>query len=79
MTRCGRKEFGRVYANDVLWRTNVVNVLDERPDPEVRSLLMMEETDRGSRELLADLDTPFVSVPGNHESRNSGTTTRHRR
>ncbi|MEF8857064.1 MAG: hypothetical protein V5A16_06540, partial [Haloplanus sp.] len=29
-------DFGRVYANDVLWRTNVVTVLDERPDPEDR-------------------------------------------
>jgi len=28
------KEFGRVYANGVLWRTNVVTVLDDRPDPE---------------------------------------------
>lgn len=28
------KQFGRVYANDKLWRTNVVRVLDERPEPE---------------------------------------------
>ncbi|MFB6101904.1 MAG: hypothetical protein ABEJ73_05000 [Haloplanus sp.] len=28
------KTFGRVYANDDLWRTNVVTVLDDRPDPE---------------------------------------------
>lgn len=27
------KQFGRVWANDVLWRTNVVKVLDEEPDP----------------------------------------------
>jgi hypothetical protein len=27
------KEFGRVWANDVLWRTNVVKVLDDEPDP----------------------------------------------
>ena len=27
------KQFGRVYANDVLWRTNVVKVLDSEPDP----------------------------------------------
>ncbi|MEF8907326.1 MAG: hypothetical protein V5A13_05660 [Haloarculaceae archaeon] len=28
-----RKSFGRVWANGVLWRTNVVKVLDEEPDP----------------------------------------------
>ncbi|MFB6205422.1 MAG: hypothetical protein ABEJ05_02700 [Haloglomus sp.] len=28
------KQFGRVWANDVLWRTNVVRKLDERPDKE---------------------------------------------
>lgn len=27
------RSFGAVYANDVLWRTNVVKVLDEEPDP----------------------------------------------
>ncbi|MEF8812308.1 MAG: hypothetical protein V5A55_00580 [Halovenus sp.] len=27
------KQFGRVYANGVLWRTNVVKVLDEEPQP----------------------------------------------
>jgi hypothetical protein len=27
------KQFGRVWANDVLWRTNVVKVLDEEPEP----------------------------------------------
>jgi len=27
------KQFGRVWANGVLWRTNVVTVLDEEPDP----------------------------------------------
>ncbi len=29
----GGKQFGRVWANGVLWRTNVVKVLDEEPDP----------------------------------------------
>ena len=27
------KSFGRVWANDTLWRTNVVKVLDDEPDP----------------------------------------------
>jgi hypothetical protein len=27
------KSFGRVWANGVLWRTNVVKVLDEEPEP----------------------------------------------
>lgn len=27
------RSFGAVYANDALWRTNVVKVLDEEPDP----------------------------------------------
>ena len=27
------KQFGRVWANDILWRTNVVRTLDEEPEP----------------------------------------------
>ena len=27
------KQFGRVWANDTLWRTNVVRTLDEEPEP----------------------------------------------
>jgi hypothetical protein len=27
------RSFGRVWANDVLYRTNVVKTLDEKPDP----------------------------------------------
>lgn len=29
----GGKSFGRVWANGTLWRTNVVKVLEEEPDP----------------------------------------------
>jgi hypothetical protein len=62
------KQFGRVYANDVLWRTNVVNVLDERPDPEDRIYFLHD----GSGPIVAHDDasddqlSPFVSesAPG---------------
>jgi hypothetical protein len=67
----GGKEFGRVYANDVLWRTNVVNVLDERPDPEDKIYFLHD----GSAPIVANDDTsddqrsPFVSesAPGDED------------
>jgi len=64
-------EFGRVYANDVLWRTNVVNVLDERPDPEDRIYFLHD----GENPIVANADassdqkSPFVSesAPGDKD------------
>ena len=56
-------EFGRVCANDVLWRTNAVRTLDERLDPEDRIYVLND----GSRSIVAnerasgDQRSPFVS------------------
>lgn len=65
------KQFGRVYANDVLWRTNVVNVLDDRPDPEDKIYFLHD----GSKPIVARGDvsaaqqSPFVSesAPGDRD------------
>jgi hypothetical protein len=65
------KSFGRVYANDVLWRTNVVKTLDERPDPEDEIYSLhdgsgrIDENDDASDEQAS----PFVSesAPGNRD------------
>ncbi len=38
------KQFDRVYANDVLWRTNVVKVLDEEPEPNDDSYFVNDGT-----------------------------------
>lgn len=65
------KQFGRVYANDVLWRTNVVKVLDERPDPEDKIYFLHD----GSGPIVANDDasddqvSPFVSesAPGDRD------------
>ena len=65
------KQFGRVYADDVLWRTNVVHVLDERPDPEDRIYFLHD----GSAPIVANRDasgdqrSPFVSesAPGDRD------------
>lgn len=65
------KSFGRVYANDVLWRTNVVTVLDERPDPEDKIYFLHD----GTRPIVANADasdvqlSPFVSesAPGDRD------------
>ncbi|MFT4931738.1 MAG: hypothetical protein ACI91T_001621 [Natronomonas sp.] len=62
------KSFGRVYANGVLWRTNVVHVLDERPDPEDKIYFLHD----GTGPIVANGDasavqlSPFVSesAPG---------------
>lgn len=61
-------EFGRVYANDVLWRTNVAEVLDDRPDPEDKIYFLHD----GSGPIVANQEasdaqrSPFVSesAPG---------------
>jgi hypothetical protein len=63
--------FGRVYANDVLWRTNVVTVLDDRPDPEDRIYFLHD----GDGPIVDDPDasdaqaSPFVSesAPGDRD------------
>ncbi|MBX0322427.1 hypothetical protein EGH21_05215 [Halomicroarcula sp. F13] len=65
------REFGRVYANDVLWRTNVVRQLDERPDPEDKLYFLHD----GTRPIVANEDasdeqlSPFVSesAPGDRD------------
>ena len=65
------RSFGRVYANDVLWRTNVVKVLDERPDPEDKIYFLHD----GSGPIVANPDasgkqlSPFVSesAPGDRD------------
>ncbi len=62
------KEFGRVYANDVLWRTNVVKVLDERPDPEDK-IYFLHDGDKpivARDDVSGDQESPFVSesAPG---------------
>jgi len=62
------RAFGRVYANDVLWRTNVVQTLDERPDPENQIYFLHD----GEQAIVANDDasddqrSPFVSeaAPG---------------
>jgi hypothetical protein len=65
------RSFGRVYANDVLWRTNVVRVLEARPDPEDKIYFLHD----GSRSIVANPDasgdqrSPFVSesAPGDRD------------
>ncbi|EMA22469.1 hypothetical protein [Haloarcula argentinensis] len=65
------KEFGRVYANDVLWRTNVVNVLDERPDPEDKIYFLHDGNGPivANEKVSADQLSPFVSesAPGDRD------------
>jgi hypothetical protein len=63
--------FGRVYAADVLWRTNVVTVLDGRPDPEDRIYFLHD----GDGAIVDNADasdeqaSPFVSesAPGDRD------------
>jgi hypothetical protein len=65
------RSFGRVYANDVLWRTNVVKTLDERPDPEDKIYFLHD----GEKPIVAredvspDQASPFVSesAPGDRD------------
>jgi hypothetical protein len=65
------KSFGRVYANDVLWRTNVVKVLDERPDPEDEIYFLHDgEKPIVANEATSDKqESPFVSesAPGDRD------------
>jgi hypothetical protein len=65
------RSFVRVYANGVLWRTNVVRVLDERPEPEDRIYFLHD----GDGPIVANADasddqlSPFVSesAPGDRD------------
>jgi len=65
------RSFGAVYANDVLWRTNVVKVLDERPDPEDRIYFLHDGTQPivATPDASADQMSPFVSesAPGDQD------------
>jgi len=65
------KQFGRVYANDVLWRTNVVTVLDDRPDPEDK-IYFLHDGEKPAVErddVSAEQASPFVSesAPGDRD------------
>jgi hypothetical protein len=65
------KEFGRVYANDVLWRTNVVRTLDEAPDP-ADDIYFLHDGDKrivAREEVPAAQASPFVSesAPGDRD------------
>jgi hypothetical protein len=65
------RSFGRVYANDVLWRTNVVRVLEARPDPEDKIYFLHD----GTGPIVDNMDvsgaqaSPFVSesAPGDRD------------
>lgn len=63
--------FGRVYANGDLWRTNVVRVLDERPDPEDKIYFLHDGSGPivANSEVSADQLSPFVSesAPGDQD------------
>jgi hypothetical protein len=65
------RQFGRVYANDVLWRTNVVKVLDEAPDPsDLIYFLHDGEKPIVANEHASDTQmSPFVSesAPGDQD------------
>lgn len=63
--------FGRVYANDVLWRTHVVKILEERPDPEDR-IYFLHDGERAivdTEDASDDQQSPFVSesAPGDQD------------
>jgi hypothetical protein len=63
--------FGAVYANGVLWRTNVVRKLDKRPDPEDRIYFLHDGmgpiVDNGNA--TDQQASPFVSesAPGDRD------------
>lgn len=65
------KSFGRVYANDELWRTNVVRVLDDRPDPEDKLYFLHDENGPivANPDARDDQLSPFVSesAPGDRD------------
>jgi hypothetical protein len=65
------RSFGRVYANDVLWRTNVVKVLDERPDPEDKIYFLHDGSGPivENGDLEVEQESPFVSesAPGDQD------------
>jgi hypothetical protein len=65
------RSFGAVYANDVLWRTNVVKVLDSEPSPSDAIYFLHD----GTQPIVANADandaqrSPFVSesAPGDRD------------
>jgi len=65
------KSFGRVYANDVLWRTNVVKTLDDRPDPEDKIYFLHDGSGPivDNPDVSDDQASPFVSesAPGDRD------------
>jgi len=66
------KQFGRVWANDTLWRTNVVNVLDDEPDPSDRIYFVNDGTPASlppGETAVNGGGSPFVSesAPGDRD------------
>ncbi|AZH24032.1 hypothetical protein [Haloplanus aerogenes] len=65
------RAFGRVYANDVLWRTHAVKTLDERPDPEDRIYFLHDGEGAivDNDDASDDQQSPFVSesAPGDRD------------
>lgn len=62
--------FGRVYANDELWRTNVVRKSDERFDPDDRIYFLHDgEKSIVARKDVSEQQSPFVSesAPGDRD------------
>lgn len=64
------KQFGRVWANGILYRTNVVHVLDERADPDDKIYFLHD----GEKAIVANdagtaQGSPFVSesAPGDKD------------
>jgi hypothetical protein len=62
------KSFGRVWANDTLWRTNVVNVLDDEPDPN-DDIYFLHDGEKPIAASVAVQGSPFVSesAPGDRD------------
>lgn len=60
--------FGRVWANDVLWRTKVATVLDERPDPEDKIYFLHDGNEPITKRVRTQ-GSPFVSesAPGDED------------
>lgn len=63
-------DFGRVWANGTLYRTNVVHVLDERPEPEDKIYFLHDgEAPIVANQAVSDQGSPFVSetAPGDRD------------
>lgn len=61
-------EFGRVWANGVLWRTKVANALDDRPDPEDR-FYFLHDGSKPITKVVSEQGSPAVSdsAPGDED------------